>query len=260
MKSNHPLISVIIPVYNAAADLAEALQSIQRQKYAPLEIIVVDDGSTDGSAGIAQGFRGEVHYLYQENRGPAAARNLGLEVSQGELVAFLDADDLWVDNKIEVQLAYLIGNPSLEAVIGCLQVQVLTESGDGQRRFADFAEPTFAPNLGTGLYRKSIFKKVGPFDPALRIGEDADFFLRMRENGVSMAMVEVVTLYYRLHGKNLTGSKRPRDAAFLMALKRSLDRRRQGEGQARPLSALRHPDADNRGSPSGFGPEKDAKK
>src|SRR5579871_1893267 len=97
--------SVIIPVYNAEAFLAQAVESVRRQTVKPLEIIVVDDGSTDNSAQVAA--RLDVHYIYQPNRGPAAARNRALTAARGQFIAFLDADDLWPDNKLAMQTEIL---------------------------------------------------------------------------------------------------------------------------------------------------------
>ena len=99
------LLSVIMPVYNGAEFLAEAVASIVAQAYQPLEIIVVDDGSTDETATIVQSLGGEIRYLYQFNQGPAAARNAGLALAQGDLIAFLDVDDLWPADKLAQQMA-----------------------------------------------------------------------------------------------------------------------------------------------------------
>ena len=94
------MISCIVPVYNGERYLAETLQSILGQRVGPLEVIVVDDGSTDGTAGVARRFGSAIRVLHQTNAGPAAARNLGLSEARGDFVAFLDADDLWKPDKL----------------------------------------------------------------------------------------------------------------------------------------------------------------
>src|SRR5690606_28366702 len=114
-------VSVIIPVYNGERYLAEAVHSILAQTVPTLEIIVVDDGSTDGTARVAQRFGDAVCYVYQPNRGPAAARNRGLERARGEIVAFLDADDLWREGKLACQCARLEADPTLDIVLGHTQ-------------------------------------------------------------------------------------------------------------------------------------------
>src|SRR5712692_8045370 len=121
MKSDPFFVSVIVPVYNGEAFLAEAVDSIQRQAYQPLETIIVDDGSTDGTAGIAARFKDNVRYVYQSNNGPPAARNKGLKMARGNVIGFLDADDLWSENKLELQLAYLAEDSSVEIVLGHTQ-------------------------------------------------------------------------------------------------------------------------------------------
>jgi glycosyltransferase involved in cell wall biosynthesis len=111
------LVSVIVPAHNAEKFLAEALASILAQDYRPIEVIVVDDGSTDGTATIAQAYT-DVRYVFQKKQGAAAARNAGLAICSGALIAFLDADDLWVPNKLSRQSAYLDEHPEAVCVSG----------------------------------------------------------------------------------------------------------------------------------------------
>lgn len=242
MNSHTPLISVIVPAYNAAVFLTEAIQSIQQQCYDPLEIIVIDDGSTDETSEIAKNFNNILRYVYQENQGPAVARNTGLKLAEGEIIAFLDADDLWPENKLNSQLAYFNQEPSLEIVIGRVQCLLREDTTTGEVKFKEFAQPTIAVNLGAGLFKKSVFDKLGYFDLSLRQSEDVDLFMRIREAGVSMATIETVTLYYRIHGDNITRDRTEQKTLFLKALKKSLDRRRQMEGIAATLPNLVHID------------------
>lgn len=236
MKSERPLISAIVPAYNAEAFLTEAIQSIQQQAYEPLEIIVVDDGSTDRTAEIASSFSHSIRYVYQENSGPAQARNTGLNLAQGEIISFLDVDDLWPNNKIKIQLDYFAKNSSLEVVVG--RVQVLCLDIDSEGIFKKFAQPAFGVHLGAGLYKKSVFEKVGYFDPMLRQCQDLDLCMRLRENDIAIGMIEPVTLYYRLHKNNLTKQKEQQTSMFLKAFKQSLNRRRQIEDTASSLPSL----------------------
>lgn len=232
MKFDRPYISVIIPTYNAASFLGEAIQSIQQQHYANLEIIIIDDGSTDNTTEVVGSFGDRVRYLYQENSGPSQARNTGLKVAQGEIIAFLDADDLWSEKKLEVQLNCFSENPALEVVVG--RVQYLLIQGN-QRIFKEFSQPSLGVNLGAGLYKRSVFDKLGYFDASMQQSEDVDLFMRIRENQIAMAAIEAVTLYYRIHDNNMTSDRAQQNTLFIKALKQSLDRRRKREGSARSL-------------------------
>lgn len=232
MTSARPYVSVIVPAYNAATFLGEAIQSIQQQGYESLEILVIDDGSTDNTAAIARSFGDSIRYLYQENSGPACARNTGLKMATGEIIAFLDADDLWPENKLELQLDYFLKNPSLEVVVGRVQYLLIEEN---KRIFQEISQPTLGVNLGAGLYKKSVFDKLGYFDSSMQQSEDVDLFMRIRENGVSMAAIDEVTLYYRIHGNNMTSDRDRQNTLFIKALKQSLDRRRKQEGTAKSL-------------------------
>jgi glycosyltransferase involved in cell wall biosynthesis len=221
------LVSVVIPVFNGERFLREAVQSVLDQKYSPLEIIVVDDGSTDGTASVARSL--PVRYLHQTNQGPAAARNRGIEHAQGELITFADADDLWPLAKLELQLPYLTDD--VEIVMGRIQ-QVLSSSEE------EFGEPAFSVNLGSAVIRKTVFDRVGLFDETMRYSEDVDWFMRAREAGVAIMTIDAVTLFYRQHEENMTRGKSTSELNVLKALKRSLDRRRERAGVAAPLPQL----------------------
>ena len=221
------LVSVVIPVFNGERFLREAVQSVLDQKYSPLEIIVVDDGSADGTATVARSLPETVRYLHQTNQGPAAARNRGIEHAQGDLIAFADADDLWPPGKLESQLAVLIKDRGVEIVMGRIQ-QVLL-SGE------EFGEPAFSVNLGSAVIRKSVFDRVGLFDETMRYSEDVDWFMRAREAGVAIMTIDAVTLFYRQHEQNMTRGKSTSELNVLKALKRSLDRRRERAGVAAAL-------------------------
>ncbi|NEP72062.1 MAG: glycosyltransferase family 2 protein [Okeania sp. SIO2G4] len=231
MSFNNPLISVIVPAYNAEEYLEEALQSISKQNYEPLEIIVIDDGSTDKTASIAKGFSDKINYIYQENSGPAAARNTGIKIAQGEYIAFLDSDDIWGDNHLEILLNYLTQEPDLEAAMGRVQCMVVKENQQGKKIFEEFGEATINVNLGAGIYKKSVFIKQGYFDPNLQQSEDVDWFMRNKEAGIKIAMLEETTLYYRLHQDNISRDRKRGYSTFLNALKKSLDRRRNQNTQ-----------------------------
>lgn len=240
-----PLVSVIIPVFNGERFLREAVQSVREavhvlhRKYSDVEIIIVDDGSTDGTANVARSLPETVRYLHQPNQGPAAARNRGIEHAQGSLIAFADADDLWPADKLELQLPYLIRDAKIEIVMGRIQQVLLSRTFDGQTRAEEFAEPAFSVNLGSAVIRKSVFERVGLFDETMRYSEDVDWFMRAREGGAEIVTIDAVTLFYRRHEQNMTRGKSTSELNVLKALKRSLDRRRDQTGSASALPNFR---------------------
>ncbi|MBD2482576.1 glycosyltransferase [Planktothrix sp. FACHB-1365] len=235
---NQPLfVSVIIPVYNGEKYLAEAIQNVKNQDYQPLEIIVIDDGSTDKTAEIAAQFKDCIRYIYQQNTGPAAARNHGIRIANGDVIAFLDVDDLWSDNKLKLQANYLADHPSVGIVQGLIQqMKLLRQEEDDQAIF----EPTYKPysyiNIGSAIYRKTVFEKIGFFDETLKYAEDVDWFIRAWENGISKIVLDRVSLFYRKHEDNMTGGKNLVELGFVRIFKKHLDRcRKRGNLQINSL-------------------------
>jgi glycosyltransferase involved in cell wall biosynthesis len=236
MGTDQFLVSVIIPVYNGTAFLTEAVESIQQQEHRPLEIIIVDDGSTDGTKEIATSFEENVRYTYQRHSGPVVARNRGLGMAYGDVIGFLDADDLWLRNSLSLRLERLVCDPSVEIVIGHTQLIRQREVSDGQPRFEKYRRPWPALSLGSAIIRKPVFDKVGLFDHTQPFCDDVDWLLRAQELGVSMAILPEVTLYYRRHKNNITNQTSLDQQYFVRAIKKSLDRRRQQRDQvATPL-------------------------
>jgi glycosyltransferase involved in cell wall biosynthesis len=239
MTGGNHLVSVVIPVYDGECYLGEAIETVLSQDHRPLEVIVVNDGSTDNTETIARRYGDHIIYTRQENRGPAAARNRGLQMSHGEVIGFLDADDLWSENKLALQLARLAEDRSVEIIVGLSQPMKLQTDKDGKIIFEKWYDPFCALLLSAALFRKSVFEKVGLFDETLHYGEDTDWFMRAREMGVSIAILQEVTHFYRRHESNMTLDTATRDRFFIKALKKSLDRRRkEGQGSASSLPKL----------------------
>lgn len=227
MAKKKDKISVIIPAYNAEKYLSDAIVSVLKQTVPVDEIIVVDDGSTDGTKTIAQEFNKNVQYVYQENKGVAAARNKGLNLSKGDFITFIDADDIWLKNKIELQLQLFKKTPEAEMIIGFLQ-RVYKESNEEFFKVFDGDEPgIFVLQLGSTLIRKEVFKKVGNFDEEMTLSEDLDWFLRSREEGINVEVHEDVVQLYRQHEKNITKNRKVTNSFMLKAFKKSLERRRE---------------------------------
>jgi glycosyltransferase involved in cell wall biosynthesis len=233
------LVSVIIPVYNGDRYLGEAIESILAQDYRPIEVIVVNDGSTDNTETIAKRYDNDIIYVLQENCGPAAARNKGLRMASGDIVGFLDVDDLWSRDKLQHQLLRLNDTPSAEIVLGYTQIMILTDIVEGRHIFRKWSDPVLALSVGSALFRRSVFDKVGRFDGTQHYCDDWDWFMRARERGVSILIHREVTQFYRRHERNMTNQEKLGNCYFIRMLKKSLDRRRQENcGQAESLPRL----------------------
>jgi glycosyltransferase involved in cell wall biosynthesis len=223
-RSNRPLVTVVTAVYNGERYLREALESLFAQDYEPFESIVVDDGSTDRSAEIAQSFL--VRYLRQENRGAASARNLAFEHARGELVTFLDDDDVLPPWKIRVQAEHLVEHPEVGCVLG--RQELVFEEGVEPppwfERDRIYGDVEGLPLLAA-MIRKSVLDELGGFDPSYSFAEDRDLFVRMRERGVEIAVLPDLVLYRRFHGENQNLSPPPKPPVF-RSLKEKLDRGR----------------------------------
>jgi glycosyltransferase involved in cell wall biosynthesis len=224
------LVSCIVPVYNCEAYLAESIESILAQPHRPIEVIVVDDGSTDRTAEVIRGFGDRVRGLTQPNAGPAVARNTGLAAARGTFIAFNDSDDLWVSGKLATQMALLEARPELDFCVGHVQnfwVEEMRDEADrykGHRR----SEPIAGWVTPTLLARRSAFERVGAMNATLGHGDSADWFLRARESGLRGELLPDVLLRRRIHANNRSRitATQSRDE-FLALLKRNKDRRKE---------------------------------
>ncbi len=199
-------ISCIVPVYNGARFLAEALESILAQTLRPTEIIVVDDGSTDETPQVAAAYASHVTYRRQTNAGPASARNHGIGLATGDFLSFLDADDLWRADKLERQMRVLEENPEVGFCITYLQNFWTAELAHERDRMRDhgFARPMPGYVCQCLLARRAVFDAVGKFDETKRLGEDQDWFLRAERAGVRKEVITEPLVQRRIHGKNMT--------------------------------------------------------
>ncbi|MDH4209610.1 MAG: glycosyltransferase family 2 protein [Anaerolineae bacterium] len=225
--TDNPLVSVVVPVYNCERYLPEALESVLAQTYRPIEIIVVDDGSTDGSADAAQRLGPTVRYCWQSHSGASAARNRGVDLAKGGFLAFLDADDLWLEAKLALQLAAFEADPTLDIVFGHVQQfpsPDLEDSAKVRLRYSAEKLPGHVPS--TMLITREAFLRVGPFESHWRLGEFMDWYLRALERGPKTLMLPDVLARRRLHADNLGVRERDSQGDYLRILKASLDRRR----------------------------------
>lgn len=222
-----PLVSVIVPVYNGERYLDSGLKSIFRQAYQPLEIIVIDDGSTDHSADIARSYQ-DIRYIYQPNQGPSAARNNGIDAARGEYIGFLDADDVWMPEKLSIQVDYLNHHPEVGFVYA--HRRMIIEEGVEkppwyrEHLFENDSPGLIASNL---LARKKVFEHIGGFNPTYRFGENAEWLARAKDAGIRMAILPETLLLSRVHGQNQTYHLDEMRSHILKALKSSIDRQRR---------------------------------
>lgn len=237
-----PLVSVVMPVYNNQQHIGEALDSVLAQDYGPMEIIVVDDGSTDGTAEVVSSYGDRVILLRQQNQGSAVARNLGINSAKGQYVAFLDADDVWWKHKLRYQMNELADSGYRMAYSRFIWWEP-DATGDYPLADAQF-ELTDNPQLSTAVLasgwiyaellldcivwtstviaEKSLLVESGLFDPELRQGQDYDLWLRLARI-CPMLGLEQPTALYRRHSASITGSVKPINYPYLV-LSRALKR------------------------------------
>jgi glycosyltransferase involved in cell wall biosynthesis len=220
-----PLISVIVPVLNGAAYLAAAIESIMGQDYRPLQVIVVDDGSTDNTAAVAQAFA-EVEYHFQDHAGVVTALNKGVAEAEGSFIAFLDADDLWMEGKLRRQLQAFESDPELGMVLG--QVEQFRETGpDG----TPVSLGVFNGYLKiTMLIRRDAFFQVGLFDSQWQTGDFIDWYIRATEQRLKSIMLPDILARRRIHDTNMGVRERDKQSDYARIMRQVLERRRKAKG------------------------------
>jgi glycosyltransferase involved in cell wall biosynthesis len=220
MNAGDPGIAVIIPVRDGRRYLPQAIVSAQTQEPRPAEVIVVDDGSTDGSGEVARALGARV--VRQGALGPGAARNLGVESALSDVVAFLDADDRMVPGRLAAQSASLASDETIDGVFGLM------------RRFSEesgvYGQPEQCLLPSAFLTRRAAFRESGGFDPTLPAGEFIDWMVRCRERGWRFHVVEAVVAERRVHADNLTRDKERLRAGYLAVARSAVDRRRHAGG------------------------------
>jgi glycosyltransferase involved in cell wall biosynthesis len=224
MKS--PSVTVIVAVFNGEAFVRDALASIRQQTVAPFETIVVDDGSTDRTAEFVQTEPG-VTLIRQQNSGASAARNAAIARASGEWVAFLDADDLWLPHKLELQLALATAQPELEIVLGghlpFLEKDTTCPRWLNPRQLSEGAE-TFISSVI--LAKRTLFSRIGGFNESVMFAEDFEWIARARAAGVKMAAVPEIVFHKRVHQTNTTHQLKQAQGTVTQALMQIVRARR----------------------------------
>lgn len=238
-RGRAPLVSVVMPAYNCAAYIAEALESVLGQTLPPHEVIVVDDGSTDNTRAALEPYATRIRYLHQANQGASAARNSALAVASGELIAFLDADDVWLPEKLQRQVQAMVAMPECGLVytdgraMGIPGAPVDTLISPRSRAWID-QHGTTTPQLAYGdlspvlwlencicssssvMVRRRCMEEVGGFDTTLRIAEDYDAWLQIGLRH-PLAMVDRDLFRYRWRADSLSGTVSEREMRSLEA-------------------------------------------
>lgn len=246
---NINLISVIIPVYNCERYLEEAIECVQAQTYRPVEAIIIDDGSTDRSAEVALRFEPEITYFYQPNAGSSAARNQGVRLSSGSYLAFHDADDIWVKNKLALQMKVFHDDPQVDAVLGHVK-QFYSPDLDEDTRKRIVCPKNLMPGYTstTMLIKREAFFRVGFFQTRWEIGEEMNWIIRAREVDLKMVMLPDLLYYRRLHTENKGIRLKDKQQQRLHILKAALDRRRKKEIGLDQGEAHQHEDSETQSS------------
>ncbi len=215
-----PAISVVIPAFNAEQFLVEALASVYAQELLPSQVIVVDDGSKDRTGELARAFGHGVEVFHRQNGGIGAARNTALALCSGDLLAFLDADDVWPVDRLRRLAERLNAEANLDGVFGHV-----VEFGEGLQDSA----PQVGALASSMLIRRTSFERVGPFREDIRIGEFIDWYARAKDAGLKFARIPEVVLRRRLHESNTGRLQRDARPDYVNVLRAALHRRREAE-------------------------------
>jgi glycosyltransferase involved in cell wall biosynthesis len=225
-----PLVSVIIPVYNGELFLAAAIDSVLAQTYPSIELVVVDDGSTDRSGAIAQSYP-VVKYVYKTNGGIASARNRGIQAARSEFLAFQDADDIWMPNKLSLQMAAFQADPDLQIVSGLVE-QFVTPGH--QQRYSFPAAPLPGYWAGAMVVRRSVFDANGWF-PEDSITTDISWIAGLIDRNQRILILPHVFVRRRIHGSNVGIVRRTETTqSMIRDLKHSIERKRSKERNSGP--------------------------
>ena len=233
-------VSVIMPSLNMGPFIDAALRSVAQQSVAVHEIVLMDAGSTDETHAIVRKHQQAglpIRLLEHPPGRPGLARNSGIAQATGDLIAFLDPDDLWPAGKLERQLRRLAGAPEVDMVSGYVCYFDTADTSGLAPATGSRTERIFHVHVGACVYRREVFSRLGAaFDPGLLYAEDVDLLLRVREQGVPFTILRSVELYYRQHAASMMAVPHPRkDSDFRLATLKSMQRRRAAGTLALPL-------------------------
>jgi glycosyltransferase involved in cell wall biosynthesis len=220
MSSFKPLVSIIIPAYNASKFITDAINSIHHQTYTNYEIIIVDDGSADGTIKIVENFGDKVQLVQQEHGGIGKARNAGIAKAHGKLIAFLDADDVWLPTKLEEQIQYLEVHPEIDIVFSLAQNTYDPMEKNNTKDGFPVIQAHVPPSC---LFRVELLDKVGLFDTSITLGEFADWYGRIVNAKIGIGCVNSLLVLRRIHGENIGIREKNNQIEYVRILKRKID-------------------------------------
>jgi len=208
-----PTVSVILPAYNAAAFIEPTLHSVLNQTYKDFEFIVVDDGSTDATRQVLEKYADKIQYVYKNNGGQSSSRNAGIKIAQGKYIALIDHDDLWLEQKLELQVREIqksqtVGMVTCGSVLFRGNVDVESEiprinSKPRQQLIRELLLKNLLGSCSKTLIRTECFRTLGLFDESLRMAEDWDLYLRIAQ-AYDIRCIEKPLVRYRLHERNFS--------------------------------------------------------
>ncbi len=206
-----PTVSVIIHTYNNEKFIAETIESVLNQTYKDYEIIIVDDGSVDGTRDALSPYKQKIRYHYKENGGIASAKNTGISLSEAEFVAFLDHDDLWVSDKLQLQMECFKENPQVGLVYAqytsfrdSKELRTKPEKGYSGWIFKELLAKSFI-QTSTVVVKKECLNAVGPYDESFSLGDEYDMFLRISKK-FQCGFVDKGLTRYRVHDTNASNN------------------------------------------------------
>jgi glycosyltransferase involved in cell wall biosynthesis len=227
MSSNTPEVSVVIPVHNGEKYLAESIHSVLAQEQVAVEILVVDNASTDGTPAVA-GMFPSIRYFHLEEKGLAKALNYGVEQCRSTFLSFLDADDLWKPNKLVKQLEAFAEDPELEMAFTHIEQFISPELPEPVKATLSIRDARLPGRVkSTLLIRRQSFWKVGPFETTTELADFIDWYMRAEEQRLKELMLPDVLALRRIHGANLGYTDRDKRIEYVRVIKRGLDRRRR---------------------------------
>jgi glycosyltransferase involved in cell wall biosynthesis len=217
---NHPLVTVIVPVYNGERFVAQAIEAILAQDYPALELIVVDDGSTDATREIVSGYPRAL-CISQSNAGPSAARNAGIEASTGDLLTFCDCDDMYRPDKVSSQVRHLEQNTDAACVL--VHHQAFVEPGTEPPAWMMKDDQ----GVQSPMIRRRVLETVGGYDPEYRMSETIEWLARMKGAGLRVDVIDNVLVDRRIHGSNLSYERQGLQQSLLRSLRARIDENRK---------------------------------
>lgn len=226
---NNKLVSVIIPVFNSEKYIEESIESVLGQTYKNIELICIDDGSTDNSLSILESFGDKIVLIKSSNCGASEARNKGISLAEGEYIAFLDADDVWEINKIELQMKQFEIDPSLDISFTHVQCFISPELGEEIRRLR-YCPPEPIPGHipSSVVMKRKSFDNVGFFDPRFKNGQFVEWLVKAKEIRLRIETLKDVLVRRRIHNTNIGIRERETSGNdYLKIIRESLNRRKE---------------------------------